>query len=71
MAKQLIVLGVIIILIGVLWMLAGKYLPWLGNLPGDFKWQGTNFKIYFPLATLLLISVLLNLIWWLYKYFSR
>ncbi|MCA9937012.1 MAG: DUF2905 domain-containing protein [Anaerolineales bacterium] len=64
--KLLIIIGLVITLSGVLVLLATRYLPWLGNLPGDFRLEGENFRIYFPLATMLLISllgsILLNII---------
>lgn len=39
----------------------------LGRLPGDFSWQGKNFSFHFPLATSLVVSLVLTLLmnWWL------
>ncbi len=62
--KVLIILGVIIIAIGGLLLLSGK-LPWIGRLPGDILIQKKNFTFYFPLATSILLSLLLTLIFWL------
>jgi hypothetical protein len=66
--KFLIILGVIIAAIGGLLMLSGK-ISWLGQyfgkLPGDIIIQRKNFTIYFPLATSILISLLLTLILWI------
>lgn len=63
MSRTLIILGAVLILLGVLW-------PWLGRigfgrLPGDILIEGKHFTVYFPLATGLLISLLLSLILWL------
>ena len=62
--KVFIILGVIIIAIGGLLLLSGK-LPWIGRLPGDILIQKKNFTFYFPLATSILLSLLLTLIFWL------
>lgn len=69
--KQIIIIGVIIVVVGFLWMLFNKQLNWIGNLPGDFKWENGNSKIYFPLTTMLLISILINVICWIYKWMSK
>jgi len=60
--RILVIIGVTIALIGGLILLAARFFPWLGNLPGDFNFQGQNFKIYFPLATMLLISLLATIL---------
>ncbi len=57
-AKLLIIIGLVIAFAGVVILIAVRFFPWLGNLPGDFRFEGENFKIYFPLATMLLISIL-------------
>ncbi len=62
--KVFIILGIIIIAIGGLLLLSGK-LPWIGRLPGDILIQKKNFTFYFPLATSILLSLLLTLIFWL------
>ncbi|MBK8985637.1 MAG: DUF2905 domain-containing protein [Chloroflexi bacterium] len=56
--RILVIIGVTIALVGVIILVAGRFFPWLGNLPGDFNFEGRNVKIYFPLATMLLISIL-------------
>ncbi|WP_279384257.1 DUF2905 domain-containing protein [Geotalea toluenoxydans] len=45
---------------------AGK-IPWLGRLPGDIYIKRENFSFYFPLATSILVSLLLSLILWLFR----
>lgn len=59
--KVLVVLGLaLIVLGGVLWL--GDKLPWFGRLPGDIRVEREHFRFYFPLATCLLISILLALL---------
>lgn len=62
--KILIIAGVLLIVAGVLaWALQGK-LGWLGRLPGDIRIERENFRFYFPITTMILLSILLNLIIW-------
>ena len=63
MAKLLILIGVVLIAIGLAW-LAGERLG-LGRLPGDFVYEREGVRIYIPLMTSLIISVVLSLILWL------
>ena len=61
LGKMLIFFGAILILIGGALLLAGK-VPWIGRLPGDIFIQKKNFTFYFPLATSIIISIILTLI---------
>ncbi len=63
--KTLIFLGVIIVVIGVIVLLSNK-IPWLGHLPGDITIKRKNFTFYFPLATCLLLSIILSLLFLLF-----
>ena len=65
MQKVLIFAGILILAIGLLWPWLGKI--GLGRLPGDFRIQTGNSVFYFPLATCLLVSVVLSLILWLLR----
>ncbi len=65
LGKLLLVVGAVIVVLGGLLLLAGRlHLP-IGRLPGDIVYRGKNTVFYFPLATSLLLSVLLSLIFWL------
>jgi hypothetical protein len=66
LGKSLIIVGLIIAAVGVLLTLAGR-IPWLGRLPGDIYIKKENFTFYFPLATSIIISVVLTLILWLFR----
>ncbi len=61
--KSLIIIGLILAGIGLVLTISDK-IPWLGRLPGDFHYRGENFSFYFPLATSLIISVVLTLVLW-------
>lgn len=61
--KLLIIAGIVLALIGGLIMLSGR-LPWIGRLPGDIVIQKKNFSFYFPIATSILLSIVISLIIW-------
>jgi Protein of unknown function (DUF2905) len=63
--KLLFVLGCVVAAVGLLFMLSDK-IPWLGRLPGDILLRRKNFTFYFPVATSILISVILTLLFWLF-----
>jgi hypothetical protein len=70
LAKTLITLGIVLIVLGVVLSLAFKVsgkLPWLGQLPGDIVIKRDNFTFYFPLATSLLLSLILSLVLYLFR----
>jgi hypothetical protein len=62
--KILILFGIIMIIIGGLFMLGGK-IPFLGRLPGDIVIQRKNMTFYFPITTGIIISIIFSLIMWL------
>jgi hypothetical protein len=65
MQKIFIVAGIIILVIGLLWPWLGK-IP-LGRLPGDILIDRPNLKVYFPITTLILISVVISLLLWFFR----
>jgi hypothetical protein len=58
--RSLVIVGVVIVILGCLVLLA--VLPSSGNLPGDFSLSRPGFKLYFPLATSILLSILLTVV---------
>jgi hypothetical protein len=66
LGKSLIVIGLVVALIGVLLSFAGR-IPWLGRLPGDIYIKRENFTFYFPLATSIIVSLLLSFVLWLFR----
>jgi len=65
LGKFLLLLGAVIIILGAVLLFTGKLNLPLGRLPGDFVYRGKNTAFYFPLATSLLLSAILSLIFWL------
>ena len=63
MARSLVILGITLVVVGLLW-------PWfakvgIGRLPGDFVFERGSFKLYVPITTSILISLVLSLLLWL------
>lgn len=67
LGKLLLVAGAIVLLIGAALLFSARlHLP-IGRLPGDFVYRGKNTTFYFPLATSILLSILLSFILWLFN----
>ena len=65
MQKTLIIIGIVIIIAGLLWPWLGK-IP-LGRLPGDIVIDRPGLKIYFPITTMILVSLVLSILFWLFR----
>lgn len=66
MQRLLIALGVLLVIAGFAWPWLSRF-PW-GRLPGDFAIERENFSFYFPLATSIIVSIILSLIlWWWWR----
>ncbi len=71
LGKLLIGFGVVMIVLGGIFLLLGTLsgkVPWIGRLPGDIYIQRGNWSFYFPLATSILLSLILTL---LLSFFGR
>jgi hypothetical protein len=65
MQKALIIVGAVLIAAGVLW-------PWLaklpfGRLPGDIVFTRPGFRFYFPITTMVLVSIVVSIILWIFR----
>jgi hypothetical protein len=60
--KYIIGFGAIVIVVGLLIYFFHDKLHWIGRLPGDIRVQKKNFRFYFPITTMILLSLLLTLI---------
>lgn len=66
MGKMLILLGLFLIFVGFVLSFADR-IPYLGKLPGDIVIKRGNFQFYFPLATSIVISILLTLLFSIFR----
>jgi hypothetical protein len=71
LGKYLVVAGALIMVLGIVIWLFGNKLHWFGNLPGDVKIDGKNFKVFAPLTSMLLLSIFLSLLIWAVNKFFR
>jgi len=65
LGRMLLLIGVTLVLLGGVLLLVGK-VPFLGRLPGDIVIERKNFTFYFPLATSILLSIVLTLLFSLF-----
>jgi hypothetical protein len=66
LGKTLIILGLVLVVAGLLLHFSGR-IPFIGRLPGDIRIEKENFSFYFPLGSCLLLSLILSLLFWLFK----
>lgn len=62
MGKMLLILGFTVMLIGAVLLWAPWLVQWFGRLPGDIRVERPGFRLYFPITTMILISVVLSLL---------
>lgn len=67
LGKALIVAGIVLIIIGAVILLKDKLPFGIGRLPGDISFERENFRFYFPLGTSIVISIILTIIFSLWK----
>jgi uncharacterized protein HemY len=70
LGKILLVFGLLMVILGVVLLAAGTLsgkVPWLGRLPGDIYIKRDNWTLYFPLATCIIISIILTVIFSLFR----
>ena len=60
-AKFLMLIGAIVFATGLIVLITPK-IPWLGRLPGDIDFKGKNFRVYFPIVTCIILSILLTIL---------
>ena len=65
MQRWLIILGIVLLVLGLLWPLLAKL--GLGRLPGDIVVEREGFRFYFPLMTSVIVSLVLSLLFWLFR----
>jgi Protein of unknown function (DUF2905) len=66
----LVIAGLAIAAVG-LFFVFGPSVPWLGRLPGDIRIEGEHTRFYFPITTCIILSVVLSLVAWAIRNFTR
>jgi len=67
--KYILIAGIFIVLIGIIIYFFHDYFRWIGKLPGDIRIEKENFRFYFPLATMIVLSLLITLLINIFKRF--
>ena len=62
LGKYILFIGIVLVIAGLVLYFGGDKLKWLGRLPGDIRVEKEGFRFYFPITTMLLISVLLTIL---------
>ena len=68
--KWIIAAGGLIVFVGIMIYFFHDKLHWIGNLPGDIRIEKENFRFYFPITTMILLSLAINLILRLFRWFN-
>jgi len=67
--KYIMIVGLIIVLAGIIIYFFHDYFKWIGRLPGDIRIEKGNFRFYFPLATMIVFSILITILVQIFKRF--
>ena len=66
--KLLVLLGLVLVTLGaVIWFGGGSIFSWFGRLPGDIRIERPGFRLYAPVVPMLLLSLLLSVVLWLWR----
>lgn len=67
LGKYLIIIGIIVVVVGLILFFMGNKLGWFGNLPGDIKIKRDHFVLYAPVASMIILSIVLSFLLWLFS----
>ncbi len=62
MPKFVILIGIILVIGGLVWMFFPNAFSWFGKLPGDIRYQSNNTRIYFPIVTMIIVSIVVSIL---------
>ena len=62
MARWIIIVGVILVVIGLVLQFAPGLINWVGKLPGDIRYESEHTKIFIPITSMIIISLVLTLL---------
>lgn len=62
MGKIIIGIGVLLVVIGLIWTIFPSAFSWMGNMPGDVKYSSGNTRVYFPIVTMIVLSVVATIV---------
>lgn len=62
MAKLLMILGAVAFLLGLVWYFVPGLFGWIGKLPGDIRIEGENSRVFIPITSMIIISLVLSIL---------
>lgn len=71
MARWLIIAGIILVVVGLAWSQAPWLFNWFGKLPGDIRIEKQNSRIYFPITSMIVISIVATLVVNIIRYLGK
>lgn len=71
LGRLFIIVGLLFLALGLVTVVLSRFNVPLGRLPGDLRWRGKGWSIYFPIASSILLSLVLTLIFWIVNRFHR
>ena len=69
--KVIMLIGLAVVVAGLIVWLLGDKLRFLGRLPGDIRYESGNTRVFIPITTMIIISMIGSLIFWLIQKFGR
>ena len=67
--KYILIAGLLVVVVGIVIYFFHDYFKWIGKLPGDFRIEKENFRFYFPLTTMIILSLVLTILINIFKRF--
>jgi len=67
--KFIMIFGAVLLLVGAIFYFFGSKLGWIGNLPGDIRIERENTRVYIPITTMILLSVLFSVLMRIFRKF--
>ena len=71
LVRILFIAGSLLIIAGIILLIAGNKLQWLGHLPGDIRIEKENLRIYIPITTMIILSIVVSVVVFLVKRFFQ
>lgn len=62
LGKYLLLIGILLVIAGIILYFFGNKFTWLGKLPGDIRVEKEHFRFYFPITTMIILSLLISII---------
>jgi len=67
--KWIILIGILLLIAGMIIYFFHDHLQWIGKLPGDIRIEKENFSFYFPITTMILLSIVVSILIWIVRRF--